>query len=497
MPLTATVDADNARVDLFVNWAPEAGSQTVGTLTRRVGHANAPDEYVRGLFGTTLLGEQAYVSDHEAPLDAQIWYVATADNMSAAMVAGPLVIPSNGAVWLKDPGRPWADLELDLCASPTTSLADCPAQPVISDTFTRVVASAWGTADTGQAWVTSGGAAADYSVNGTAGVHAHPAVNTAHLTSIAVTAADQDVVTTISASAVALTASLYGGPVVRLLDANNYYWARLTFTTTGALQMALRRRLTGVETGIGPTVTLPFAYVANQRFRVRLQIQGTTLRVRVWPEAVPESTNWDLTYVDSGGIVLSGNVGVRTLQDAASTNVAPSFSSDNFQYSPLVAPPVTVAWVGFRDKSRASDAGLFPVLDDERPSDVFARRKDIETDILFLSRTLTDITNIYELFTAGGPLLVQVPAEYGMNAPYGQRDRYYQPGDLREAYIAQDQRKPYRLWSAPAVSVAAPIGEPQGTDTANWCAIRDNYATFAQLTATGLTWGQIAAGDAV
>jgi hypothetical protein len=83
-----------------------------------------------------------------------------------------------------------------------------------------------------------------------------------------------------------------------------------------------------------------------------------------------------------------------------------------------------------------------------------------------------------------------------MAAPYGQSDRYYQPGDLSEDYLSIDQRKPYRLWQAPLTAVNAPVGPPQGTDTANWCVIEEQYATFADLTATGLTWGQIAAGEA-
>ena len=72
MPITGTVDEANARIDLFIDYVPNPGTQTYATVFRRVGDINAPDEYVRGLFGTDLLGEQAYVSDHEAPLDRQI-----------------------------------------------------------------------------------------------------------------------------------------------------------------------------------------------------------------------------------------------------------------------------------------------------------------------------------------------------------------------------------------------------------------------------------------
>lgn len=284
MPMTATVDVANARVDLFADWVPEPGVQTFGSIFRRVGSPSAPDEMVRGLFLGLLTGEQAYASDHEAPLDVQIWYVAASGPENVVLVAGPVTIPSNGYVWLKDPGRPWADIRLDLCAT---------------------------------------------------------------------------------------------------------------------------------------------------------QSNGS---------------------------------GCETLEDDK-------------------------AWVGFGTKTRAMDAGLFGILGKERPADVYARRKDINSTMSFLTRSLTAIDDVYELFTAGGPLLVQTQAVYGMQNKYGETDRYFQPGDLSEAYISRDQRKPWRLWSAPIAAVDIPIGEPQGTDTANWCIIEDTYPTFADLTETGYTWGQVASGE--
>ena len=287
MPLTGSVDTANARVDLFADYATETGTHVSAVMTRHVGSLAADGEYVRGLSGALLLGEQAYVSDHEAPLDVDVYYSVVSD-AGLTLTAGPFSIASNGRVWMKDPGRPWADLSLDLCITPSRSEA----------------------------------------------------------------------------------------------------------------------------------------------------AEGCT----------------DLTD--------------------------------------------DIAWIGFKDKVRAVDAGLFDVLDAERPADVFARRKDIVTSGLFLTRSLPAITAVYDLYTVGGPLFLQVPTAYGMAAPYEQSDRYYQPGDLSEDYLSIDQRKPYRLWQTPLTAVNTPVGPPQGTDTANWCVIEEQYATFADLTATGLTWGQIAAGEA-
>lgn len=285
MPLTGTVDADNARVDLFVDYTTEFGSFDFGSVYRRVGSPDAPLEMVRGLFQGIMLGEQAYVSDHEAPLDVPLYYIVRSGPTFLEMSAGPFIIPSNGYVWIKDPGRPWADIRLDLCAS----------------------------ASNGQ--------------------------------------------------------------------------------------------------------------------------------------------------------------GCSTPEDP-------------------------FAWIGFGDRLRADDAGLFPVLNKERPADIYARRKDVTTTATFLSRTVPAIDTVYELFTAGGPVMIQVASLYGMDNPYGITDRYWQPGVLTESLIYRDQRKPERRWDVPVVCVDIQIGEPQGTDDANWCAIQDEYPTFDDLTGTGYSWGSVADGTA-
>lgn len=491
MPMTGTVDAANARIDLFVDYTTEPGTQTVVTVTRRVGHVNAPDEYVRGAFGTTMLGEQLYLSDHEAPLDAQVWYVANADG-GADFVAGPFTISSSGYVWLKDPGRPWADLKLDLCENPSRGAVDCPVAPLITDTFTRTVVNGWGSTDTGQAW-SNAGAATDYSVTAGQGIQRNPAVSVSHRSTIAQPVADVDVRVDMGVDQLIFTDDVFLSVMTRFVDANNFYMLRLEFEPGALVRLTLIYRHGGVEDTLDSE--LIGTYAPNQMFTVRFQTQGQNLRGRAWITGTAEPEVWQVTGTNAA-FPAAGSMGLRSVRSATNGNPSVLSFFDNFQVSEFAEPTVDIAWVGFRDKSRAADAGLFPVLDDERPSDVFARRKDITTGIMFLSRSLGAITGIYELFTAGGPILVQVPAEYGMNAPYGQRDRYYQPDDLAESYISTDQRKAYRLWSVPATAVDAPIGEPQGTDTANWCALEDTYTTMGAYASSGYTWAQAATGQA-
>lgn len=195
-----------------------------------------------------------------------------------------------------------------------------------------------------------------------------------------------------------------------------------------------------------------------------------------------------LTLVGTGSVVLSDPL--RPWADLEFQFC----SSTQMVTSALCSPEgPALVWARFGDRVRDSDAGLFPILDAERPADVYARRKDHTGGIVFFSRTLAAIESVYDLFTAGGPLFLRAPAAYGGT------DFFLQPGALTESFLSEtiDQRKPYRLWTAPYVVVDRPLGPQQGTACANWCAVEAAFPTFADLTATGDTWGDVAAGTTV
>jgi hypothetical protein len=73
-------------------------------------------------------------------------------------------------------------------------------------------------------------------------------------------------------------------------------------------------------------------------------------------------------------------------------------------------------------------------------------------------------------------------------------DRYYQPGDLDMIYIHPDQRVPLRVWEVSLVAVDPPIGPTQGVAGFTWCDVAETYGTYADLTASGLTWGEVLGG---
>lgn len=147
-------------------------------------------------------------------------------------------------------------------------------------------------------------------------------------------------------------------------------------------------------------------------------------------------------------------------------------------------------WVAHGTKTRRADAGLFDRLDAQTPADVYARRKRLDGALTFFSKTLAGMDDVDALFDAGGPLQLQMPPAYGW------RDSFVQPGDLNEDYITSNQSLSFRLWNAPftVVDPSAAVGPIQGTECANWCTVDETWGTFADMTAAGGTWADIAAG---
>lgn len=153
-------------------------------------------------------------------------------------------------------------------------------------------------------------------------------------------------------------------------------------------------------------------------------------------------------------------------------------------------PDPEFVWGGFTGTlDLVPDAELVPILNAEHPADIFARRKYAEGEIVFFTRTLDAIDRVYDLFTAGGPLMLRLDAVYGFH------DQFIQPGTLAMSHTSRDQRRPERRWVVPFVVVDRPFGPIQGTDCNNWCAVEESFTTFADLTAYPSTWEGLLNGD--
>lgn len=206
------------------------------------------------------------------------------------------------------------------------------------------------------------------------------------------------------------------------------------------------------------------------------------------PIEVPGPVTGPFTLVGSGNVVLSD-----PLRPWADLEFGFCATSEALSRAACVPGGVEFVWSRFGSRTRRVDAGLFDRLDSETPADIYARRKNLDSGALVLTKTLDAIDRMYDLFTVGGPLFLRAPAAYGRT------DYYLQPGDLTEDFLSEliDQRFPHRIWSFPYTLVDPVFAVQQGTACANWCAVADAFATYAALTATGDTWTDVATGDTV
>lgn len=237
------------------------------------------------------------------------------------------VVPAPGlsALWTTDSSDTPFDIKVGGEVMRVTAVAS-----KITDTFTRTTANGWGTADSGQAWTSTGGVLANHLTQGSEAQHSVTAVNTSYYNTITSVSADVDLRADFATDALATGGSQYVGLVARWLDTSNIYYARLSFTTTQTVQVTLQKRVGGAQSDL-QTVTVPdLVHAPATYFTLRFQVTGTTLRARAWPQGGVEPNIWHVSTTDSS-LVLPGSVGVRSILDSANTNPTPvTFSTDNF-----------------------------------------------------------------------------------------------------------------------------------------------------------------------
>jgi len=188
------------------------------------------------------------------------------------------------------------------------------------DTFDRTVASGFGSADQGGAW-TYAGSATNFSVAtgagqirmGTAGAGPRAFLGD-------VGSADTE-----SVVSVALDKAPAGGDTYITLGArrvgNSEYRLKARFQPTGTM-LLLTRVVNNTETNLS-VATLPTAarYLTGDVFTMRLQVQGTSLRGRLWKAGQDEPTTWQVSATDSTpALAGAGGVALQAYISSAVTN---------------------------------------------------------------------------------------------------------------------------------------------------------------------------------
>jgi hypothetical protein len=259
-------------------------------------------------------------ADH--PVYAKADTEGCALTVAATDTSTSLDVVSAGLPWTTNPAA--LPIALKLGGEEVTATAVA----ALADTFTRAVASGWGTSSGGQAWATAGGSASDRSVDGARGVVALPtAVSTVRFQTLVGGVQDCEIRCRFQAGQVSTGASLVPSVLLRYVSGSAYYRARLHFATGGELYLSVTRDTTQV----GGTPQLSGTYTTGDEFEVRVRIDGHRIRMRAWRVATAEPATWQLDVTITANTIAEGAVGVTCSGFAGNTNVAPLVRFDNFE----------------------------------------------------------------------------------------------------------------------------------------------------------------------
>ncbi|GGN39419.1 hypothetical protein GCM10010109_67340 [Actinoplanes campanulatus] len=242
------------------------------------------------------------------------------------------LLNEDGWLSLHHPGSPWWP-HVD-AGTPVRISVRTRTVPYLTDTFTRTVASGWGTAEAvsgegGTSWLNTSG----LSVDGTAAQISCAVSNTVYTSRIFKPHRDVDVTYDVASSVVTTGGPLATGPTLRASTSNaDHSWPLLEFQPDASLRWALWRRLSGSYTQL-ETATIPgLTYTVGTVIRVRFLLIGARLRAKAWLAAGIEPGEWTLDYTFTDAALIAGGnyFGIAAWPISTLSNPLPvSVSIDN------------------------------------------------------------------------------------------------------------------------------------------------------------------------
>ncbi|GAA2159414.1 hypothetical protein [Glycomyces lechevalierae] len=231
-----------------------------------------------------------------------------------------------------------------------------------TDSFTRTVASGWGTSTSGHAWSITGGSASEYSVNGTRGIVAIAAVNS--LRSVYITAlpvANIDRTFTVRIPVLATGAAIQVRAAARWdVAANTYLTARVQAETDQTMTLQLMRVVAGSVTTLRSRTIVGLTHSTTADYRIRFKVQGSWLFAKVWNAASSEPTQWTDCAWDTA-ITAAGSWGIRTALTSGNTNTLPvsvQFDTDATTHPQAISVTRSVNTV-VKAQAAGAPVGLF------------------------------------------------------------------------------------------------------------------------------------------
>jgi cell wall-associated NlpC family hydrolase len=302
----------------------------------------------------------------------------------------------------------------------------------------------WGSTPGGGSWSTLGPDETDYSVVPGAGVitlttdyaSRHASVRDDGITDVDVrSVARFDKVPTGQACSYALS---FGYQNTR-----NNYRARLSFLTSGAVELRVEKEVADAVTQLASALTLATGVPAGTDWTIRVRREGTRIRVKAWRSGLAEPSAWAVDVSDS--TFGAGRVGLRALANDGCTNLPVRLTVSRFQVDAATweTPPSVTHRDWVRVLPQPFDGNWTPELE--------------QTIRGWAGSTAPDVLAHAAMFLAGAPAVTsgagpakgkQVLGEagYGYLNPQGDR---YEGADFHE-YMNLGWTFPDGTWTGPS-----------------------------------------------
>ncbi|MTD12757.1 PKD domain-containing protein [Nakamurella sp. YIM 132087] len=198
-----------------------------------------------------------------------------------------------------------------------------PSATIAADAFNRIVASGWGTAETGGAWTVGAGTPAATVASGTANLPvAKGGTRVAALNSV--DAGDIDLTFQVALDKAPTGGNTLISTMVRRVGTSDY---RLTavHTQTGTITLQLLRVNAGVSTTLRALAIPGVTHAPGAYLNLRFQVTGTgtvEAKAKAWSAGATEPTAWSITATDTAptGQPATGGIAVQGYVSGSATN---------------------------------------------------------------------------------------------------------------------------------------------------------------------------------
>lgn len=194
----------------------------------------------------------------------------------------------------------------------------------VLDDFGRTVTGAWGTSDSGPAWLVRTGGASNWGVDGSAAYMSFSGNFSQTITLQQSNVLNTDTYWDVWCSVMPTGAEVQVMHTSRWIDANNHYEFKVIFQPAGTITLSTIKALAGVFTSVGTDLNTGITFTANERLRVRTRIFGTALFMKIWKPATQREPDWMKIGTDSSLGANAGNfTGFIAFPGGANTNTKP------------------------------------------------------------------------------------------------------------------------------------------------------------------------------